>query len=240
MRTWLMPCLMLLPPAPVSPPPPAVPPQVAPPVPLGQQPTLPPQGTELPRLALPPPPEVPPDPTAHRHLGFFFRLDVGLGYLQSSTGSRSGSGVAAAFGFAVGGAVTENFILAGECWATANTPSQTVNGQTLNVEGASMGIGGCGLNLTHYLMPLNAYLSLIPAVTFLSLTTMPGAQGYPDVESSAGFGLKVALGKEWWVSDHWGVGLAVEFTFSTNKEQGTNPPNWTSFGGALTLSATYN
>jgi len=258
LRLWWVPCLMLLPatalgqgvdpdapaaPAPASaaPTPSSLPPSVAPPVPLGQHPSLPPPGA-LPPRPPPPPIVVPPDPTVHRHLGFFFRADVGVGYLRGSTGSRTGSGVALPAGLAVGGAVTENLIFAGEMWGAFNMPSQTVNGQTFNSKDTTMVVGGAGLNVTYYLMPLNAYVSLTPSVTVLSIATPSGspAAPFPDVESTAGFGLKVSLGKEWWVRDHWGLGLALEFTFSTNKEKGTNPPSWTSFAGGLTASATYN
>ena len=63
----------------------------------------------------------PVESTAHRHLGFFFRADLGVGYLSSSAHASDGpfppvSGVFGPLGLAVGGAVAENWILAGELW----------------------------------------------------------------------------------------------------------------------------
>ena len=64
-----------------------------------------------------------------------------------------------------------------------------------------------------------------------------GVAGFPGAH---GFGAKLAVGKEWWVSDHWGLGLAAEAVLAITPDSGTNPPTWTTFGGGLTFSATYN
>lgn len=213
MRTWLVVCLAMLP---------AV---------AGAQEAV--SVAPAPVVLAPGPP---PDSTVHRHLGFFFRVDVGVGYLHSSTGARSISGVGVPLGFAVGGAVTENLILAAEGWGTgAPGPSQTSGGTTSTTVGSTLALGAFGLNVTYYFMPANIYLSVTPAITSLNIIDYTG-----NVEGTAGFGLKVALGKEWWVSNHWGLGLAVEFSFATNKQAGTNSLSWTTFGGGLVFSATYN
>lgn len=246
-RRWLVPWLLLpamaaaqTAPEPYTLPPSAPPPpSVAAPIPLeGQHPSTPPPGTEPHPVWTPPP--VPVDPTVHRHLGFFFRLDIGVGYLNSSTPSRSASGVAAPFGLAIGGAVTENLILAAEAWASATSPSVTENGTTVNTGTSGLAVGALGLNVTYYLMPANIYFSLTPSFTALGLSGNFYGGSFAEVDSHSGFGMKFAAGKEWWVSDHWGVGLAVEFIFSTNKDSGTNPPTWTTIGGGLKFSATYN
>ncbi|GAC1537636.1 MAG: hypothetical protein NVS2B9_03980 [Myxococcales bacterium] len=49
-----------------------------------------------------------------------------------------------------------------------------------------------------------------------------------------------ALGKEWWGSSHWGLGLAAHLSMSVNQESGTNPPTWTGWGATVAFSATYN
>src|SRR5262249_56674629 len=85
-----------------------------------------------PPAPLAPAPEV--DPTAHRHLGFFFHLDVGGGYFYSSAGTGTGvsiSGPAAPLGLAVGGAVAENWIVAGELWGSlAPNPKVSYGGSS--------------------------------------------------------------------------------------------------------------
>ena len=183
----------------------------------------------------------PQDPTIHRHLGFFLRLDAGMGYAGSSASSGGATlslkGFAIPFGVAVGGAVSENFILAGDLWATsALSPSVTWAGLSGTASGASMTMGGIGLNLTYYFMPHNVYVSLTPSIVTLSLNN-----GVSSASTNAGFGLKAGVGKEWWVGNHWGIGLAAQFVLGINKDQGSsNPPTFTTLGGALAFSATYN
>jgi hypothetical protein len=185
-----------------------------------------------------PPPAA--ESTAHRHLGFFLRLDGGVGYLGSSA-SQGGvdasiSGVGIPLGVAVGGAVIENFILAGDFWfASALSPSFEFGGQTATASDSSFSLGGVGLNLTYYFMPANVYVSFTPSIVMASLT-VSGISG----DTEAGFGGKLGVGKEWWVGDHWGLGLAGQFFFGINKDKGTDPPTWTSLGGGLAFSATYN
>jgi hypothetical protein len=61
-----------------------------------------------------------------------------------------------------------------------------------------------------------------------------------DASTNWGFGARAALGKEWWVSDHWGLGLVGHLSMSFNQDQGTNPPTWTSWAFTAAFSATYN
>ena len=190
-------------------------------------------------VAAPPPAPVV-DPTVHRHLGFFLRLDGGVGYLSSSASlegiGASMSGVAIPFGIVIGGAVTENFIIAGDLWGmSAPSPSFTLAGQTTSTSNSGFSLGGLGLNLTWYFMPANVYVSVTPSLVGL---TLRGDGATHD--SQVGFGTKVGVGKEWWVGDHWGIGLAGQFFLGINNDTGVNPPTWTTLGGGLAFSATYN
>ena len=99
----------------------------------------------------------------------------------------------------------------------------------------SLSLVGVGLNLTYYFMPANIYVSLSPSITTLNLTAS-GVTG----STENGFGMKIALGKEWWVGNHWGIGVAGQFFFASNKDKGTNPPTWSSTAGGIAFSATYN
>jgi hypothetical protein len=207
----------------------------------------PPPSAVAPPAAVPPPGAPPPAPapaaadsTAHRHLGFFIRLDLGAGYLGSSA-SQGGldssiSGFAVPFGVAVGGAVMENFILGGDVWAIAAlSPSMNVNGITGTASDSSMGLSGLGLNLTCCFMPANVYVSFTPSMVMATLTV-----SRISADTQVGFGGKVGVGKEWWVGDHGGLGLAGQFFFGFSQDEGPNPPTWTTFGGTLAFSATCN
>lgn len=177
-----------------------------------------------------------PDPTAHRHLGFALRLDAGIGGIGISAPSPmpSSSNVSGSFGIIIGGAVTENLILAGDLWGTGvfGGYGMMQNG------GTGYGVGGLGLNVTYYFMPVNVYVSASPSVT--TLTSMTHSNSTTSATSSAGFGAKIAVGKEWWVGDHWGLGLAGQFFSSWNGSQGAVTGTWTMLGGGLAFSATYN
>jgi hypothetical protein len=175
-----------------------------------------------------------PESTVHRHLGFFLHLDIGVGYLGTSASQAAGgsslSGAALPLSIVIGGAVAEDWILAGDLWGAAGpSPSGWEWGTTV--------LSGAGLNVTHYFMPANVFVSITPSFTALVI-----ANGTGFVErTKTGFGGKLAVGKEWWVGDHWGLGVAAEGFFAANKDNGSGSTgSWTTFGGGIVFSATYN
>jgi len=198
-----------------------------------------PQPAEPSAPAAPPRPAVTPaDPTVHRHLGLFLHFDLGAGYLRSwaSSSDVSVSGPAVPVGVAVGGAVSENWIVAGEVWGTlAPNPKVSFGGSSSSADDTTMSLEAFGLGLTHYFMPANVYLTFTPAVALLSFRS-----GNSTSSTNYGFGAKLAAGKEWWVGDHWGLGVGVQVLLGVNKDQGGGAPTWTTLGGGVTFSATYN
>ena len=186
-------------------------------------------------LAQAPVPGPAPESTVHRHLGFYLHLDIGVGYLSSSpsqpAGASSASGAALPFSFVIGGAVAEDWILAADLWAASGpSPSGSSWGNTAS--------GGLGFNVTHYFMPANVYVSLTPSFTSLVFNTNQGYQNFAD-RAATGFGVKLGLGKEWWVTGHWGLGLCGWYAFSFNPE-GNGAGTWRTFSGGLAFSATFN
>jgi hypothetical protein len=218
--------------------------------PPGGQPPPPP-------FAAPPPPPPPPpgpyyvpyrrviiDPTAYRHLGLYMRLEFGLGYLNSSTTASQtlfnfdrSHGFATDFGFTIGGAVRENFILAGQFWATwAPSPSLTLRGGSLSGGTLSTTLYGFGPSFTWYLMPVNVLFSVTPSVTWINF----GDYYYGNYSTDVGFGTRFAVGKEWWVATHWSVGVTGWFVFSINREGGGSNADWQTFAGGIGFSTTLN
>jgi hypothetical protein len=198
----------------------------------------------------PPPPGPPPyyramlyDPTAFRHVGLFFRFDLGLGYLGASTspsttlfGFDSAHGLAGELGVAMGGAVRENLLVGGHFWANS------VAAPTLRDRGASIATGGdfsstlfgIGPSFDYYFMPQNVYVTITPSLTWVRFSDFFG-----DFDTDPGFGTRLALGKEWWMTGHWGVGLAGWYAFSFNRA-GNGAGTWRTFAGGLAFSATLN
>jgi hypothetical protein len=148
------------------------------------------------------------------------------------------SGPAGVFGFVIGGAVAENIILGAHIYdgVVVNPTVSLSSGQSATTTNASLTLYGIGPEFTYYWMPSNIYFSGTIALTRISMT----ANGNSS-DSNVGFGSRLALGKEWWVSDHWGMGLAGHVSSSWNKDSGSgNAPTLTTWAFALAFSATYN
>lgn len=177
----------------------------------------------------------------HKHDGFFLRLAPGLGMMSSTEkygGSRyEYSGSDGLFNFAIGGAISENFIIHLDVASASMTePSLKINGQSVNSTINDYSTSVVGLGLTYYL-PSNIYLT--------------GAVGIANTEFKAngntyrtddGYGINLMLGKEWWVSENWGLGVAGQWLYTKCPEKpyaGTTPYISTSSIGVL-FSATYN
>jgi hypothetical protein len=102
--------------------------------------------------------------------------------------------------------------------------------------GTQLALFGIGPDFTYYWTPSNVYFTGTLALTRLTVT----ANGR-DSNSEYGIGGRVGFGKEWWVSDHWGLGIAGHLSFSTNKDTGSsNPPTLSTWALGATFSATYN
>jgi hypothetical protein len=185
-----------------------------------------------------------PAPREDRHRGFYFRADLGGGYLGSSARmvvdgrmtSVAIEGGAFSFSLAVGGAPIENVVVAAEAWMiSATDPLRIAGGTSTRVSDSTLDLFGMGVQVTGYLPSLNAYLSITP-----SLSTMSVQEGYTTVATRDGFGLKIGAGWEWRIGGSWGLGLAGQFFYGANEDAGVEGVTWTSLGGALAFTATYN
>ena len=77
-------------------------------------------------------------------------------------------------------------------------------------ENTSLSFPFFGIGLTYYFMPVNLYLTGAVGFSYAQVEVDGVDRGSSDV----GFGLNVDLGKEWWVSDNWGLGIAGRLWFS--------------------------
>jgi hypothetical protein len=184
-----------------------------------------------------------PASTAHRHLGFFIRPEGGYAWLTAGTSFRGSkaevSGSGAFLAIAIGAAVSEDLIVAGTGWHFfVNEPELKLDGSSLGTaSGASAALLGYGVAVTWYLHPSNFYLSVNPALAQLVAADGSGN----NLSSDFGPGLRAAAGKEWWVSDHWGVGLAASVTLCWIKvPEALSGGTWRSSALSLSLSATWN
>lgn len=196
-----------------------------------------PQGGYPPGVYAPPPPK-------NEHDGFYLRLNLGFGYL-GMTGKDSGAGSelrftgsAGAFGIALGGAIVPNLIVFGDLFVVAAGDANVkLNGVGQGSLDGTVGMTGIGPGVAYYLQPMNVYLSGTISATQLQLTD---ADGDPIEESKTGFGFKGMLGKEWWVSQDWGLGLAGQFFYGRMKDKNFSSTTWSGISAGLVFSATYN
>ncbi len=181
-------------------------------------------------------------PGSH-HDGFLLRLSLGGGGARtkvdngSSSVEYSGGGVN--LNVAIGGMITDNFALHLTLggWGLSG-PDVTVKAGSVSLSGTtnsdtSLTLALLGPGITTY-FGSNFYFS-----GSLGMAALNATRGNKTYKTDTGVALDLTLGKEWWASDSWGMGLAAAFGFhSVPSSDGDNNFNGESFG--LRFSATYN
>jgi hypothetical protein len=181
------------------------------------------------------------------HDGFYLRLQLGGGFTSMSASASSNtvsiSGGGAAFGAAVGGAVAPNVILYGALMESlATNPEVKLNGTSIGNGSGSAGVVGFGPGIGVYLEPSNLFLG---ATLLFSKLVIDDNGGNKVGESDWGATLAAQVGKEWWVSDNWGLGGAAQLMLGAMKDKepvvtGGEVPTWKVAAFSLLFSATYN
>lgn len=176
------------------------------------------------------------------HQGFFLRLQGGIGYLHADAdylgGNASAYGGSGVLGLAVGGAVAENVILYAEVWGmSAVSPTVQFAGATRVLQDASLNYGGLGLGLGTFMMPANVFLGVSLSLTRLGVTDSDGSRTNSDV----GLAVSATLGKQWWISQHAGLGLSVTVIGGGNRDNNndTNSATYKTFTGFGAIALTF-
>ena len=182
----------------------------------------------------------------HQHDGFFLRFHGGAGSGKMVEEDLLGSdmtlsGLAGVFRFQIGGTVATNLVLFGEMGAfVMSDPEmewQTLSGTAENVD---LSISDIGAGLSYYFMPSNIYLS---GTFTISRDRIELKDLNRSGSTQSGFGMYFSIGKEWWVSADWGLGVAGfgYFSQTTDKDASSNQEYTvknTVFG--IVFSATYH
>lgn len=182
----------------------------------------------------------------HTHDGLFLRMTAGpgfgayrgTGHITSASGVEisdpSDEGSQGGGSFCLGGAVWDNLMLHGDLWLSL------VSSKRRNDLQQDFGLVVLGMGVTYYWMPLNIYLtgSIGMANSFLVLGDDEPGTGDDAGNTATGVGMYVQAGKEWWVSDNWGLGVAIQAEYSYGEDEDTGLIF--RHGGAKVLfSATY-
>jgi hypothetical protein len=174
------------------------------------------------------------------HDGFFLRLSGGFGYAGSSIDDAGEtfkiSGATGDVNFAIGGMVSPNFAIHGTIMGFAVTDPtlewENVGSGTFN---GDVSLAAWGGGVTYYIMPANLYLTGSIGVG----TVTVDVDGGPSFDSDTGVVVDLGLGKEWWVGDSWGLGIAGGVMLHSIPDGGIDE-NWTGASLGLRFSATYN
>ena len=157
--------------------------------------------------------------------GFFFRLAAGAGFAKTKYNKHDLDAASLPLEISIGSGIVENFALHATVFATCGFAPQK--------DTTSFCLSAFGLGTTYYIMPQNVFFSLILG---LGRETATG-NTQPFESSNIGFAMRALVGKEWWVSHAWSLGLAGAFTFGTFDNSGYTNNH---FSGGLLFSATYN
>lgn len=191
------------------------------------------------------------------HDGFFLQFNVGPSgqdwtikdppTLRGVIDEMNVSGTGAQIDISVGAALTEDVIVFGQ--VSVNTmiaPKLTLKGGSISAseradEDVSASTVGLGVGLQYYLMPAGIYLAGSVLSVQLQIAQDENGDGISEDPrgSEKGLGFQFRLGKEWWVSEEWGLGIAASYLRASIPEKGGNE-DWAVNNFALTFTATYN
>lgn len=170
--------------------------------------------------------------------GFFLRLSAGIGgaatEMEDVTPRPKFSGACSDVNFAIGGMVSKNLALHATLLGWAMTDPEFELGSASATTNGDLSLSGLGVGLTYYVMPVNLYFSGSVGAGTLQLD-LP-SQTY---ETDTGVILDFTIGKEWWVSRSWGLGIAGGLGVHSIPEDRGNV-DWTGASATLRFTATYN
>jgi hypothetical protein len=181
-----------------------------------------------------------PQPGYHHHDGFFLRFGAGAGFTRwrSEDADMSVEGGGPMVSIALGGSVSPNLIVHGELWVNiAPDPEMRIGPTSGTADGFTAATFGIGPGVTYYLDD-NLYFSGTVGITQLSIQD---DNEETVAESEAGLGVNLMIGKEWWVSAQWGLGIAGQLhAGAVREETDSGDFDWRTFSAAVLFSATYN
>jgi len=172
------------------------------------------------------------------HDGLFLRLSGGVSFANTSIEANNGDefdiGDMGGHGnFAIGGTIGNNLILHGTLfgWDISDVDVE-IDDQEVNTD-ADVSLGAVGGGLTYYFEPSNIYISGSLGIGQLSFDNT-------NIEDSdTGLAADFLVGKEWWVGNSWGLGIAGDMNFHSMPQDGVND-NWDGVSFGVLFSATLN
>ena len=185
---------------------------------------------------------------SHTHDGFFLNLALGFGYqgftydANKSSYDMEAKGVSTELDIKLGGRIATNTLLHATILGVTNTSEiefKTKGGSKVGSSSdKSENLSMLGVGLTYYL-PENIFIS--GSVGFANFNLQDNTDEENNIEGATenGIGVQIAAGKEWWVSDNWGLGVSVAFTYGAADDK-DDMGEASAYGINVMFSATFN
>lgn len=182
----------------------------------------------------------------HTHDGFFLNLALGFGYQSFEYSGNTAyipdleaKGVASEFDIKLGGRIAPNTLLHATLAGVSNGEDLEVSSTrgSYSTSEKSESMSFLGIGLTYYL-PINVFLSGSIGLASFNLQDN-GDDGNIEGSTEEGLGFQVAVGKEWWVSDNWGLGVSAAFTYGSAEDK-HDAGDASAYGINVMFSATFN
>ena len=178
---------------------------------------------------------------AETHDGFYLNFQLGAGYGETTL-EESGDddfimdGTTGVFRIKAGGAPADNFIIYGVYGAySIEDPDYEYGSASGTMKETTLTYYDLGVGVCYYFMPINIYISADIAST---KGTLEMYDETADTERGASFTLSV--GKEWWVSDDWGLGVALILSGASMDDEGNSDITVSHSFFGVAFTATYN
>jgi len=195
------------------------------------------------------------EPGYHEHDGFYFRFltNIGFGYIYEYSTQKVNpieiSDSTMIIDYQIGWSLNNQMIFFGGAsvymvpapLSIFNLLPKAINSSAQRGGSSSdfsSAIGRISMGLNYYLNPQNVYASLA-----FGFNNNGGQFGNIPQSIGYGLGLQASLGKEWWVSKNWGLGLALNLSYDYFWATRSGYPTITpmhAFAIGLSFSATYN
>ena len=183
------------------------------------------------------------------HDGFFLNGTMGFGYSNFNDDIAKGASTVECKGASyegslkIGGAVATNVILHATIgldvlFSDLEGKSEYGRKQSLSHDGFNIFMLGGGLT---YYFPgeSNAYISASAGVTDVSITI--NGYDFQFLNLDAGFGFNITVGKEWWLNNELGLGIAFSYNHNSASGEFDNEKNEaTTNTFSLVASLTFN
>jgi len=177
------------------------------------------------------------------HDGLYLQFTPGIGVAATSAKLDDGStvslyGPCGSFGIAIGAALAEHWIIAADLSGTSVFGPTFKKGdmEVKTDQDVKWNTAYVGAMAAYYVMPINLRINA-------GLGAFRMALDVPNMDltrSNVGVAAKLGIGKEWWVGNHWGLGVTVEAVAGAVPDDAPADKGWGFFSTDLAVSATYN